>query len=88
MPKSRRLRMGDVEPGLEQHDDKEDEFAEYFAEMDKIKVEACKLRKELREARLEIREARACASKWRRRCMALTGRFRLPRGRKVIRLRF
>ena len=88
MPKSRRLRMGDVEPGLEQHDDKEDEFAEYFAEMDQIKVEARKLRKELREARLEIREALACASKWRRRCLALTGRFRLPRGRKVIRLRF
>ena len=53
MPKSRRLRMGDVEPGLEQHDGQEDKYAEYFAEMDQMKVEAHKFRKELREARLE-----------------------------------
>ena len=87
MPKSRRLRMDDVEPGLEQHDKETDAYAAYFAEMDEIKVEARKLRKQLRKARLEIREARACASKWRRRCLALAGRFRLPRGRGVIRLK-
>ena len=80
--------MGDVEPTLAQHDDKTDEYAAYFAEMDQIKIEARKLRKQLREARLEIRDARACATKWRRRCLLLAGRNLLPRGNGVIRLKF
>ena len=82
----RRAREADVEATIGQHDDEDDDFSKFMEEIDQVKKSNSELKRTIRDLRARLREEQLKTMKWRRRCMALTGRFSLPRGRGVIRL--
>ena len=83
----RRAREADVEATIGQHDDEDDDFSKFMEEFDQVKKSNSELKRTIRDLRSRLREEQLKAIKWRRRCMALAGTYRLPRGRGVIRLR-
>ena len=83
----RETREADVEATIGQHDDEDDDFSKFMEEFDQVKKSNSELKRTIRDLRSRLREEQLKAIKWRRRCMALAGAYRLPRGRGVIRLR-
>ena len=74
----RRTREADAEAAIKQHDDEDDDFTKFIDELEKVKASNRDLRARLRAQQRETR-------KWRHHCLALAGRFRLPREDHVIR---
>ena len=84
----RRAREADVEAAIGQHDDEDDDFSKFMEEIEQVKKFNTELKRTIRDLRARLRAEQLETIKWRHRCMALAGRFRLPRGRGVIRLKF
>ena len=81
----RRAREADVEAAIGQHDDEDDDFSKFMEEIEQVKKFNTELKRTIRDLRARLRAEQLETIKWRHRCMALAGRFRLPRGRGVIR---
>ena len=84
----RETREADVEAAIKHHDDKDDDFSKFMDEIDQVKKSNSELKCTIRDLRARLCEERRRTKVWRRRCMALAGVYRLPRGRGVIRLNF
>ena len=84
----RRAREANVEAAIGQHDDEDDDFSKFMQEIDEVKKSNSEMKRTIRNLRARLCEERRRTKVWRRRCMALTGTYRLPRGRGVIRLKF
>ena len=84
----RETREADVEAAIKQHDGKDDEFSDFMNEIEQVKKMNTELKRTIRDLRARLHKERCRAKVWRRRCMALAGTYRLPRGRGVIRLHF
>ena len=82
----RETREADVEAAIKQHDEEEDEFSNFMNEIEQVKKLNTELKRTIRDLRARLCEERRRTKVWRRRCMALAGTYRLPRGRGVIRL--
>ena len=83
----RETREADVEAAIGKHDEEEDEFSNFMEEIEQMKKLNTELKRTIRDLRARLCEERRRTKVWRRRCMALAGVYRLPRGRGVIRLR-
>ena len=84
----RETREADVEAAIGKHDEEDDEFSNFMEEIEKVKKLNTELKRTIRDLRARLHEERRRTKVWRHRCLALAGRFRLPRGREVIRLKF
>ena len=84
----RETREADVEAAIKHHDEEEDEFSNFMEEIEQVKKLNTELKRTIRDLRARLHEERCRTKVWRRRCMALAGTYRLPRGRGVIRLHF
>ena len=84
----RETREADVEAAIKQHDEEDDEFSNFMNEIEQVKKLNTELKRTIRDLRARLHEERSRTKVWRHRCLALAGRFRLPRGRNIIRLGF
>ena len=82
----RRAREADVEATIGQHDDEDDQFTKFMDEIEQVKASNSEMKRTIHDLRARLCEERRRTKVWRRRCMALAGTYRLPRGRGVIRL--
>ena len=84
----RETREADVEAAIGKHDEEDDEFSNFMEEIEQVKKLNTELKRTIRDLRARLHEERRRTKVWRHRCLALAGRFRLPRGRNIIRLGF
>ena len=80
------MHEADVEAAIGRHDPDEDDFTAFLEEHERLKTSHAALKRTVRALQRRLREEARASKKWRRRCLALAGSYRLPRGRGVIQL--